>query len=108
MGILDGHKGGMRPKLTSGLLDTAVEIAKNEPLTLYKIKETIAAHHPDAAGVSIGHLSNGLKKRGMTFKRNRLALNKKKNEDAFIALNISLELMKDAAYSGEVQLFFQV
>lgn len=107
VGILDGRKGGMRPKLTGDLLDTAVEIVKNEPLTLLKIKKAIAARHPEAPDFSIGHLSDCLKKRGITFKRSRLRLKKSRNEDAFIAADISLELMKDAAYAGKIQLFFQ-
>ena len=76
VGILDGNKGGPPFKLTETLLDTAIKIAREEPLTLAGIKMRVLELHPDAPDFSIDRLSVGLKKRGFSFKRCRLSLKK--------------------------------
>ena len=76
VGLLDGHKGGAPVKLTADLLDTAEEIARKEPLTLAGIKQRVLERHPDAPAFSEDRLADGLKKRGLSFKRCRLSLKK--------------------------------
>ena len=63
-------------QLTETLLDTAIKIAREEPLTLAGIKMRVLELHPDASDFSIDRLSVGLKKRGFSFKRCRLSLKK--------------------------------
>ena len=76
VGLLDGHKGGAPVKLTANLLDTAEAIARKEPLTLAGIKQRVLECHPDAPTFSEDRLADGLKKRGLSFKRCRLSLKK--------------------------------
>jgi transposase len=78
MGMLSGHEGGAPRKLTTPLLDTAEQIVRGDSLTLAKIAQRLQEQHPDAPSFSLDRLSVGLRARGLSFKRNRLAL--KKNE----------------------------
>jgi hypothetical protein len=67
------------------MLDTAAEIARQEPLTLAKIAARIAERFPDAPSFSLDRLSTGLKARGLSFKRNRLSLKKNETDHSFVA-----------------------
>lgn len=76
VGILDGHKGGPRPKLTGAMLDVAAQIATEHPLSLGKIAARVKELFPNAPEFSLDRLSVGLKARGLSFKRTRLSLKK--------------------------------
>jgi transposase len=77
VGLLDGHKGGSPAKLTEELVDSAIEIAAAELLTLEGIKQRLQVRHLDAPDFSIDRLSAGLKERKFSFiKRCRLLLKK--------------------------------
>lgn len=76
MGMLDGHKGGPKVKLTQELLDAAEKIARKMPCTLGEIERQLREIHPEAPEFSLDRLSAGLKARGLTFKRTRLSLKK--------------------------------
>lgn len=76
VGILTGHKGGAPRKLTDALLDEAVQIAKDEPLTLGQIAQQLHQRHPDAPSFSLDRLSVGLRLRGLSYKRGRKTLKK--------------------------------
>jgi len=76
MGLLNGHQGGAPAKLTAALLDTAEAIARAAPCTLAQIDQALRERHPDAPPFSLDCLANGLKKRGLSFTRTRLALKK--------------------------------
>lgn len=76
VGLLDGHHGGAPAKLTAALLDTAEAVARAAPCTLAQLDQALREHHPDAPAFSLDCLANGLKKRGLSFKRTRLSLKK--------------------------------
>ena len=76
MGMLSGHVGGAPRKLTAPLLQTAVQIACDDSLTLAKIAQRVKEQHPDAPSFSLSRLSVGLRSQGLSYKRNRLSLKK--------------------------------
>jgi transposase len=76
VGILTGHKGGAPRKLTHELLDEAVQIAQEQPLTLGQIAQQLHQRRPDAPSFSLDRLSVGLKLRGLSYKRGRKSLKK--------------------------------
>ena len=76
VGMLSGHEGGAPRKLTEALLQTAVQVARQEPLTLGEIAQRVQEQHPDAPKFSLQRLSVGLRARGLSFKRTRLSLKK--------------------------------
>lgn len=80
MGLLGGHLGGRPPKLTADLLATAAEAARREPLTLREIAEVVRQTHPHAPEFSLDRLAAGLKREGLSFKRCRLSLKKKRSD----------------------------
>ena len=63
-GILGGHQGGAPRKLTHDFLDEAVQIAREQALSLGQIAQQLRQRHPDAPEFSLDRLSVGLKKRG--------------------------------------------
>lgn len=65
MGMLSGHVCGPPRKLTVELLDVAEQIARQ-----------VHELHPEAPTFSVDRLSVGLRARGLSFKRNRLTLEK--------------------------------
>ena len=75
-GILVGHKGGRPAKLTAEMLETGKKCACEQPMTLREIAATIRVAHPEAPTFSLDRLAIGLKARGLSFKRTRLALKK--------------------------------
>ncbi len=77
-GLLIGHKGGRPPKLTDDMLDYAAEVARQQPLTRAQIAAHVRERFPDAPSFSLDRLGAGLKARGLSFKRTRLSLKKKK------------------------------
>lgn len=76
MGMLSGHVGGAPRKLTAPMLESAVQIACDDSLTLAKIAQRVKEQHPDAPSFSLSRLSVGLHAQGLSFKRNRLSLKK--------------------------------
>ncbi len=76
VGILDGHRGGAPRKLTDELLDTAVQIASEQALSLGQIAQQLRQRHPEAPSVSLDRLSVWLKRRGLSYKRGRGSLKK--------------------------------
>jgi len=68
--------GGAPRKLTASLLQTAVQIACDDSLTLAKIAQRVKEQHPDAPSFSLSRLSVGLRSQGLSYKRNRLSLKK--------------------------------
>lgn len=78
MGLLGGHRGGRPSKLTADLLASAAEAARREPLTLHEIADVIREAHPAAPPFSLARLAVGLKREGLSFKRCRLSLKKKR------------------------------
>ena len=66
MGMLSGQVGGAPRKLTAPLLQTAVQIACDDSLTLAKIAQRVKEQHPDAPSFSLSRLSlEGFKPRLM-------------------------------------------
>jgi transposase len=78
MGLLGGHQGGRPPKLTAELLITVAEAAHREPLTLREIADAVRDTHPTAPEFSLARLAAGLKRQGLSWKRCRLSLKKKR------------------------------
>jgi transposase len=78
VGLLGGHAGGRPRKLTEAMLDTAVAAATAEPLGLREIADRVRAAHPEAPPFSLDRLGARLKGRGLSFKRCRLSLKKKR------------------------------
>ena len=77
VGWLAVHQGGVPAKLTAELLGTAEAIARDAPCPLAQIKQVLRERHPDAPPfISLDCLANGLKKRGLSFKRTLLSLKK--------------------------------
>ena len=75
-GLFDGHKGGRPVTLTAEMVDSAVEIATGEALSLAGIKQRVLELHPQAPDFSLFRLAARLKERGMSYKRCRLSLKK--------------------------------
>lgn len=96
MGMLSGHVGGAPRKLTASLLQTAVQIACDDSLTLAKIAQRVKEQHPDAPSFSLSRLSVGLRSQGLSYKRNRLSL-KKRDQQRFEAMQKSLNQLREAA-----------
>ena len=76
MGLLGGHKGGRPVKLTAEMVESAVNIAATEALTLEGIKQRVRERHPEAPDFSIDRLAARLKERRFSYKRCRLSLKK--------------------------------
>ena len=74
--LLGGHKGGAPRKLTEQMLDEAEKIARQEALTLGKILQRVRERFADAPSFSVDRLSAGLKARGLSYKRGRMAVQK--------------------------------
>ncbi|TXD12335.1 transposase [Extensimonas vulgaris] len=75
-GILDGHKGGAPRKLSEEMVDAAVQIAREQALSLGQIAQQLHQRYPDAPSFSLARLSVWLKKRGLSYKRGRRSLKK--------------------------------
>ena len=105
MGMLSGHVGGAPRKLTAPLLQTAVQIACDHSLTLAKTAQgVVKEQHPDAPSFSLSRLSVGLRAQGLSFKRNRLSLKKKRDQQRFEAMQKSLNQLREAAKKDDEQM----
>ena len=104
-GLLDEHKGGRPVKLTPELVDCAAEVAVSEPLTLEGIRQRVRERHPEAPDFSVDRLSARLKQHGVSFKRCRLSL-KKRPEQEFAEKQLALESLKAVAKDGHIHLYF--
>jgi len=76
VGLLGGHLGGRPPALPSAMLDTAEAIARQEALSLAGIAKAVEAQHQQALPCCLATLANGLRARGLSFKRTRFSLKK--------------------------------
>lgn len=76
LGLLGGHAGGRHHVLPPTMLDTAVEVARNEALSLSAIAKAVEAKHQCDLPCCLDTLRNGLKDRGFSFKRSRHSLKK--------------------------------
>ena len=76
VGILDGHQGGAPRKLTDELVDEAVQIAREQALSLGQIAQQLRQRHPEAPSFSLERLSVWLKRRGLSYQRGRKSLKK--------------------------------
>ena len=76
VGILGGHQGGAPRKLTDELLQEAVQIAREQGLSLGQIAQQLHQRHPEAPSLSPQRLSVWLKKHGLSYKRGRKSLKK--------------------------------
>lgn len=101
LALRGGHRGGWPFKLTADLLETAVQGAAREPLTLQNIADKIKEAHPTAPEFSLDRLSAGLKRRGYSPKRCRRSL-KKREPVLFEAARTNLSNAKQAALAGAI------
>ena len=76
VGLLGGHQGGAPRKLTDELLDAAVDIAREQALSLGQIVQQLQQRYPQAPSLSPDRLSVWLKRRGLSYKRGRKSLKK--------------------------------
>jgi transposase len=76
VGLMGGHVGGRPPALPAAMLDTAEAIARQEALSLTGIAKAVEAAHQQALPCCLATLANGLKRRGLSFKRTRFSLKK--------------------------------
>jgi transposase len=107
VGILGGHEGGRSRSLSIELLDEAAKIAQETPLTLRNILNRLGEAHPDInTAADVRPLSRGLRERGLSFKRTRLSLKKKRDMTRFDVARDSLKTMKDWAKTGEIGLYY--
>lgn len=100
MGLLNGHKGGRPPKLTPAMLDTAEAAARAEARGLREIARRVKEAHPEAPPFSLDRLAAGLKARGLSWKRTRLSLKKKRCPERFEAARDDLKRCQAAARGG--------
>ena len=75
-GLMGGHNGGRAPALSDGMVTTALEVARAEPLTLAQIAQRVQDVHGEPLPCRIETLGEALKRAGFTFKRNRYTLKK--------------------------------
>lgn len=78
-GILKSRKGGAPAKLTECLIKIAVEIAMKEPMSLAQIAAYVHEVRPDAPKFSLDRLGVRLREKGLSYKRTRHSLKKKKS-----------------------------
>lgn len=78
VGILKARKGSRPTKLTPELVELAVELAKEEAMSLAQIAAAVRQKRPDAPEFSLDRLSVRLRERGLSYKRTRYSLKKKK------------------------------
>ena len=76
VGVLDGNRDSPPRKLTDELLDTAVQIASEQALSLGQIAQQLRQSHPEAPCVSLDRLSMWLQRRGLSYKKGRGSLEK--------------------------------
>ena len=76
VGLLNGRNGGRPATLTPEWSASAIDIARNEALTLAGIMQRLRERHPEMPDFSVGRLSIHLREHGMSFKRCRLSLKK--------------------------------
>lgn len=77
VGLLGGHAGGRPSSLKDEWLDSAEHIARETPLTLREIAVRLNELHPEFDPTKdLRPLAQGLKQRGLSFKRTRLSLKK--------------------------------
>jgi transposase len=106
MGLLNGHKGGRPPKLTPAMLDTAEAVARAEACGLREIARRVKEAHPEAPPFSLDRLAAWLKARGLSWKRTRLSLKKKRCPERFEAARDDLKRCQAAAREGRIALFY--
>jgi transposase len=106
VGLLGGHKGGRPPNLTQEMVDTACEVVTSEALTLKAIRHRVRARYPHAKNFSVWRLGSRLRERRMSFKRCRLSLKCKRDEQAFDEKKIVIEKLKVVAKAGAIDLYF--
>jgi transposase len=75
-GLMGGHNGGRAPALSEGMVATALEVARAEPLTLAQIAQRVRDVHGEPLPCRNETLGEALKRAGFSFKRNRYALKK--------------------------------
>ena len=75
-GLMGGHNGGRAPALSDGMVATALEVARAEPLTVAQIAQRVQDVHGEPLPCRIETFGEALKRAGFTFKRNRYTLKK--------------------------------
>lgn len=75
--LLRGHAGGRHLKLTEAMVQTAIECATKESLSLAGIAREMEMVHGQALPCTLQTLSAALKKAGFSYKRARYSLKKK-------------------------------
>jgi transposase len=75
-GLMGGHNGGRRPALSDDMVATALNIAREEPMTLAQIAQRVEQTHGQPLPCKKETLGEALKRAGFTFKRNRFSLKK--------------------------------
>ncbi|KAE8758434.1 helix-turn-helix domain-containing protein [Paraburkholderia madseniana] len=75
-GLMGGHNGGRAPSLSDGMVATALEVARAEPLTLAQIAQRVQDVRGETLPCRIETLGEVLKRAGFSFKRNRYTLKK--------------------------------
>lgn len=74
--VLTGHGGGRHGSLPDTMVAAAIQIATTEPLTLGQVARRIEASFNESLPCRLETLGMTLKREGLSFKRNRDALEK--------------------------------
>jgi transposase len=82
VGLLGGHAGGRPPKLDEAWLNTIIELATNEALTLAEIARRAQAIHSTEFPLSLDRLGGILREHKFSFKRTRMSLKKTATKSA--------------------------
>ncbi|WP_321900125.1 IS630 family transposase [Paraburkholderia heleia] len=105
-GLMGAHDGGGHALLTDAQIAVALEFAHAEPLTLGGIAQRVEAALNGPLPCKIETLGEALKRNSFSFKRNRYALKKKRNEEAFTMKQATLEKLQQAAREDAVRLLY--
>lgn len=75
-GLIGGHAGGRRKKISDAWLATVCELARNEALTLRGLVQRAEEIHGEPFPLSLDRLGRIMKIHGFSFKRTRMSLKK--------------------------------
>ncbi|AIP00149.1 winged helix-turn helix family protein [Burkholderia pseudomallei 576] len=106
VGLLTGHGGGRLRALPDTMVAAAIQIATTESLALARIAQCLEATVNEPLPCRIETLGMALKREGRSFKRNRYALKKKRDEEAFAMKQTTLAKLQQAARQDAVRLLY--